>query len=257
MPAAIGTGIVWGRYHPASQLAKIRCMNGSDHTSSGNSTAELNCLKRRQMVDEQIHARGVHNERVLRTMEEVPRERFLPVEQSHHAFDDAAVPIGEGQTLSQPYMVAAMTAQLDPQPHQRVLEIGTGSGYQTAVLARLAGEVYTIERIGVLQDAARKRLDALGVGNVKYKVGDGSQGWPEAAPFDGIIVTAGAPEIPKPLVDQLVEGGRLVIPVGGRTEQTLLTIVRRGSRTIEMPGFPCRFVKLIGQAAWPEHASDD
>jgi protein-L-isoaspartate(D-aspartate) O-methyltransferase len=204
------------------------------------------------MVDEQIRARGLKDERVLRVMEAMPRERFLPPEQAEHAFTDAAVPIGSGQTLSQPYMVAAMTAQLDPQPQHRVLEIGTGSGYQTAILARLAREVYTIERIGPLQDAARQLLVSLGIENVRYKVGDGTQGWPEEAPFDGIIVTAGAPEVPKPLVEQLVDGGRLVIPVGGLEEQTLTTIVRRGGRTIEMPGFSCRFVKLIGQQGWPE-----
>jgi protein-L-isoaspartate(D-aspartate) O-methyltransferase len=220
-------------------------------------TGDSNFLERRQMVDEQIRARGVRNERVLRVMEEIPRERFLPASQVQNAFADAAVPIGAGQTLSQPYMVAAMTAQLDPQAHQRILEIGTGSGYQTAVLARLAGEVYTIERIGSLQDAARELLALLEIQNVRYKVGDGSQGWPEEAPFDGIIVTAGAPELPQPLVEQLAEGGRLVIPVGGLAEQTLTTVIRRGNRTVEMPGFPCRFVKLIGHEGWPEQPPEN
>lgn len=214
--------------------------------------ADLRFPERRQMVDEQIRARGIDDERVVRTMEEIPRERFLPPGQARYAFADAAVNIGQGQTISQPYMVAAMTAQLDPRPHHRVLEIGTGSGYQTAILARLAREVYSVERIASLQDAARAVLESLGIENVRYRIGDGTQGWPEAAPFDGIIVTAGAPKVPKPLVDQLGELGRLVIPVGRHDEQTLTTIVRRGDRTIEMPGFACRFVKLIGREGWSE-----
>lgn len=208
------------------------------------------------MVFEQIHARGIRNERVLRAMEEIPRERFLPPEQAKNAFADAAVPIDAGQTLSQPYMVAAMTAQLDLQPHERVLEIGTGSGYQTAILARLAREVYTIERIASLQDAARILLRELGMENVKYRVGDGTQGWPEEAPFDAIMVTAGAPELPEPLIAQLAEGGRMVIPVGGSEEQTLTTVVRRAGRTIETPGMACRFVKLIGRQGWPDPAEE-
>jgi len=208
------------------------------------------------MVFEQIHARGIRNERVLRAMEEIPRERFLPPEQAKNAFADAAVPIDAGQTLSQPYMVAAMTAQLDPQPHERVLEIGTGSGYQTAILARLAREVYTIERIASLQDAARILLREMGMENVKYRVGDGTQGWPEEAPFDAIMVTAGAPELPEPLIAQLAEGGRMVIPVGGSEEQTLTTVVRRAGRTIETPGMACRFVKLIGRQGWPDPAEE-
>lgn len=206
------------------------------------------------MVEEQIHARGINNERVLRAMGEIPRERFLPTAQAQHAFADAAITIGLGQTISQPYMVASMTAELDPQPHHRVLEIGTGSGYQTAILARLAREVYTVERLGSLQDDARQLLDSLGIRSVIYRVADGTGGWPEQAPFDRIIVTAGAPQVPKPLIEQLADGGRLVIPVGGHDEQTLTTVVRRGDRTIEIPGFPCRFVKLIGREGWAENA---
>jgi len=222
---------------------------------AGPQVGDPNFPRRRRMVEEQIRARGIRNERVLQAMEEVPRERFLPPSQVHHAFDDAAVTIDQGQTISQPYMVASMTAHLDPQPQHRLLEIGTGSGYQTAILARLAREVYTIERIGPLQDAARALLDSLGFENVRYRVGDGSSGWPEQAPFDGIMVTAGAPELPRPLVDQLTEGGRMVIPIGGVDEQILTTVLRRGDRTIEMPGTPCRFVKLIGREAWPEPPS--
>ncbi len=219
---------------------------------AGGVADDLTYLERRRMVAEQIRARGIGNPRVLAAMEQVPRERFLPPEAAHHAFEDGAVTIGLGQTISQPYMVAAMTAQLDPQPQHRVLEVGTGSGYQAAILARLAGEVYTIERLRELQDAARATLDMLGLRNVHYRVGDGTAGWPEAAPFDGIMVTAGAPFIPGPLVDQLADGGRLVIPVGDANEQTLTTVQRRGGRTIEMPGFPCRFVKLVGSHGWPD-----
>lgn len=226
-------------------------MDGNGHASE-QASADLTFMDRRRMVDQQIRARGIKDERVLRAMEDVPRERFLPPAQAQHAFEDAAITIGLGQTISQPYMVASMTAQLNPQPHHRVLEIGTGSGYQTAVLAGLAREVYTVERIAPLQDAARRVLESLGIANVRYRVGDGTEGWSQEAPFDGIMVTAGAPEVPRSLLDQLAEGGRLVIPVGGHDEQTLTTIVRRGGRTIEMPGFPCRFVKLIGREGWRE-----
>jgi len=211
-----------------------------------------NRLERRRMVEQQIRARGVRDPRVLRVMEEVPRERFLPADQADSAFADSAVPIGAGQTLSQPYMVAIMTAQLEPQPGQRILEIGTGSGYQTAVLARLARQVYTIERIAALQDAARELLHDLGIENVSYRIGDGSTGWPQEAPFDGIMVTAGAPEVPASLTDQLAEGGRLIIPVGRSQEQILTTVMRRQGRLIELPGIACRFVKLIGRQGWPE-----
>jgi protein-L-isoaspartate(D-aspartate) O-methyltransferase len=204
------------------------------------------------MVDEQIRARGIRDGRVLAAMVEVPRERFLPPEQGAQAFSDAAVAIGLGQTISQPYMVAAMTVQLELQQCRRVLEVGTGSGYQAAVLSRLVEEVYTVERIGRLQEQARALLEELGCHNIQYRVGDGSLGWPEAAPFDGIIVTAAPPAVPRPLLDQLAEGGRLVVPVGDRSEQVLTTIRKSAGRTVEMPGMPCRFVRLIGVEGWPE-----
>ncbi|MCL2330172.1 MAG: protein-L-isoaspartate(D-aspartate) O-methyltransferase [Phycisphaerae bacterium] len=209
-------------------------------------------LQRRRMVDEQVRRRGISDPRVLAAMEEIPRERFLPADVAREAFADAAVHIGWEQTISQPYMVAAMTAQLGPQPYHRVLEIGTGSGYQTAILARLAGagRVYTIERLPMLQEAARVLLTSLGFSNVEYRVGDGCVGWPEAAPFNRIMVTAGAPAVPQALVDQLADGGRLIVPVGGADEQILTTVERRGERTIEIPGMRCRFVKLIGQGGW-------
>ena len=213
---------------------------------------DANLSQRRHMVERQIRARGVKDPRVLEAMERVQRERFVPAEQVGLAFTDKALAIACGQTISQPFMVAAMTAKLAVAPHHRVLEIGTGSGYQTAILARLAHHVYTVERIGPLQRAARALLESLGVTNVSYRVGDGSVGWPEHAPYDRIIVTAGAPEIPPSLVDSLTRTGRLVIPVGAHEEQTLTVIDRTDTGTRERPSFACRFVKLLGREAWSE-----
>lgn len=211
------------------------------------------CLQARQrMVEEQIRARGVVDERVLRLMAEIPRERFIPAAEQHGAFSDRAVPLDCGQTVSQPFMVAAMTEYLAVQPDHRVLEIGTGSGYQTAILARLAREVYTIERLASLQEPARALLASLEIRNVIYRTGDGSVGWAEMAPFDRIMVTAGAPEVPPSLVQQLAEGGRMVIPVGHEGEQTLTVVDRSAGRIQETPRFLCRFVKLIGREAWSE-----
>jgi len=210
------------------------------------------------MVDEQIRARGITNPRVLEAMEQVPRERFVPESQQPEAFADRALPIDCGQTISQPFMVASMTEHLCIESRHRVLEIGTGSGYQTAILARLASHVYTVERIAALQEKAHRLLESLGITNVSYRVGDGSVGWPEFEPYDRILVTAGAPEVPKPLLEQLVDGGRLVIPIGGRHEQTLTIVDRRGGKTIEMPRYACRFVQLIGREGWPElNAADN
>ncbi len=202
------------------------------------------------MVAEQISSRGIEDLRVLAAMEEVPRELFVPSEKRDGAFSDAALPIACGQTISQPYIVAYMTACLAVEPHHRVLEIGTGSGYQTAVLARLAGEIYTIERVGALLTAARSLLDSLGASNVRYREGDGSLGWPEFAPFDRIMVTAAAPRVPQSLVQQLCDGGRLVIPVGGESQQTLTLVRLENGRVIETPRLPVRFVKLYGNQAW-------
>ncbi len=207
---------------------------------------------RQRMVREQIRARGIASERVLTAMEQVPRERFVPEQDRPDAFCDRALSIACGQTISQPFMVAAMTDCLGLDRHHRVLEIGTGSGYQTAILARLAREIYTIERIGELQNSARALLESLGITNISYRTGDGSLGWPEQAPFDRIIVTAGAPEVPPSLTAQLTDSGRLVIPVGGRDEQILTIVERTGPHTREMPRFACRFVKLIGREAWRE-----
>ncbi len=216
-------------------------------------SGDLNLDSRRHMVDTQIRARGITDERVLQAMEQVPRERFIGPDQRASAFADRALTIAHGQTISQPFMVAAMTAKLQVQPHHRVLEIGTGSGYQTAILARLARQVYTIERIEPLCAASQQMLASLGITNVTFRTGDGSLGWPEQAPFECIIATAGAPGIPNALVEQLTDGGRLVIPVGSQYEQILTVVERWAGRTREIPSIPCRFVKLIGREAWTDH----
>ena len=202
------------------------------------------------MVEEQIARRGVQDRRVLEAMESIPRERFLPADQAACAYEDRALPVGMGQTISQPYIVALMTELLRLERDHRVLEVGTGTGYQTAILAALAGQVYSIERIDTLMIAARRRLTALGFENITFHVGDGSLGWPEPAPFDRIIVTAAAPTIIQALVDQLAEGGRLVIPVGGEGTQTLTTVERHKGKTIERPSIAVRFVKLIGESGF-------
>lgn len=202
------------------------------------------------MVETQIAARGVCDRRVLDVMERMPRERFLAHDAPESAYADRAMPLADGQTVSQPYVVAAMTEALAIRPNHRILEIGTGSGYQTAILAELAVEVFTMERLDSLQRVARETLALLGILNVAYRAGDGTLGWPEAAPFDGIIVTAAAPGVPPTLVRQLCDGGRLVIPVGSEEQQTLTIVERRGEATRELPQFACRFVKLIGAEGW-------
>ncbi|UCG31547.1 MAG: protein-L-isoaspartate(D-aspartate) O-methyltransferase [Phycisphaerales bacterium] len=210
---------------------------------------------RQEMVDQQLRQRGLSDERVLAVVSEVPRERFVPDSMQASAYDDRALPIQCGQTISQPYIVALMTTMLDVRDEHRVLEVGTGSGYQTMILARLARKVYTMERIAELQEEARRVLASLGVGNVVFIVGDGTLGHPPAAPYDRILVTAGAPEVPTALVDQLTEGGILVLPVGPTDRQTLTAVEKRGGRVIETPGIGVRFVKLIGTCGW--HADEE
>lgn len=202
------------------------------------------------MIEQDIRRRGVRDPRVLDAMATVPRERFVPTAVRASAYDDRALPIDFGQTISQPFIVAYMTELLTVTPESVVLEIGTGSGYQTAVLARLARTVHTVERLDALRELAAQTIAALGLTNVVLHAGDGSLGLPAFAPFDRIIVTAAAPRVPPPLVVQLADGGRLVIPIGGDTEQTIVLVIRKGSRTIETPMLACRFVKLIGQEGW-------
>jgi protein-L-isoaspartate(D-aspartate) O-methyltransferase len=208
-------------------------------------------LQRYNMVETQIRDRGVRNKRVLEAMRSIPREGFLPESVREAAYEDRAVPIGQDQTISQPFIVAFMTEQLEVGPEHRVLEIGTGSGYQTAILAQLCRRVYTVERLSSLSERATATLAAMGITNVSYRVGDGSVGWPEEAPFDRILVTAAAPRIPLQLVAQLSPAGRMILPVGSDVDQTISRVYREGSRVIEIPLLACRFVKLIGRDAWP------
>jgi protein-L-isoaspartate(D-aspartate) O-methyltransferase len=186
-------------------------------------------------------------------MGEVPRERFVPDELAKRAYEDAPLPIGEGQTISQPLIVAMMTAALDLAGDEKVLEIGTGSGYQAAVLARLAREVITVERFPTLAEETRQRLAGLGITNVAVHVSpeDAPPGWPEGAPYDAVIVTAAAPYVPQSLIDQVKDGGRIVIPVGARDHQELLVVTRRGEGIRRRSLGGCRIVPLIGSQAWP------
>ena len=212
---------------------------------------ETTADQRAGMVDRQLRARGIRSETVLEVMGGVPRERFLPSGQRHRAYRDQALPISQGQTLSQPYMVAIMTEALKLRPSDRVLEIGTGSGYQTAVLSPLASEVFTLERIPELSNRAKEVLRELACENVRLRVGDGSVGWPEEAPFDAILVTAGAPHVPESLKAQLAEdGGRLVVPVGDRFIQELVRVTRNGDEFESEDLLSCRFVPLMGKEGW-------
>lgn len=204
------------------------------------------------MVEHQLKGRGINDEKVLTAMAKIPRELFVPHEYRDSAYKDGPLPIGEGQTISQPYMVALMTQCLQLQGHEKVLEIGTGSGYQTAVLLSITPHIYSIERLPTLAQFAVDNLKALGYENVKIKVGDGSCGWPEEKPFDAIIVTAAALTIPEVLKDQLSDGGRLVIPVGPRYSQDLFKVTRSGNDFITEEVTGCVFVPLIGRHGWQE-----
>ena len=207
---------------------------------------------RRAMVEDQIRKRGIRSPLLLESLARVPRHLFVPEELLAHAYEDRALSIGEGQTISQPYMVAAMTEYLELEGSERVLEVGTGSGYQAAVLAELAKEVITIENLPSLAEAARERLLALGYRNIQVKIGDGTLGWLEAAPFDAAVVAAAAPAVPTPLVEQLREGGRLIIPVGDSEKQTLLRIRKSANEMAQEKLFACQFVPLRGRHGWPD-----
>jgi protein-L-isoaspartate(D-aspartate) O-methyltransferase len=207
---------------------------------------------RNSMVESQLISRGIKDDRVLAAMRKVPRHLFVDESLIDRAYDDHALPIGEGQTISQPYMVAVMTELLGLKGNEKVLEIGTGSGYQCAILAELASKVYSIERVETLAIRARNLLDSLGYRNVEIKIANGTYGWDEKGPFDGIIVTAGAPEIPKTLVEQLVVGGRLVIPVGDRWSQVLIKVIKTPEGVITESVTGCIFVPLLGDLGWKE-----
>jgi protein-L-isoaspartate(D-aspartate) O-methyltransferase len=203
-------------------------------------------------IAHQVRQRGIKDPRILTALARLSRGRFMPPEARSQALADRAVPIGLEQTISQPFMVAVMTLELALTGTERVLEIGTGSGYQTAVLSDLAAEVFTIERLATLSLRARGLLDGLGRMNIRYRIGDGTLGWPEEAPFDRILITAGAPAVPPPLFDQLAEGGLLVAPLGDESVQELTQVRKHKGEMIRRKIMPCCFVKLIGAEGWDE-----
>ncbi len=213
-------------------------------------------IARRLMVERQIRNKGVSDPLVLEAMLKVPRHLFVEEALQAQAYGDYPLPIGERQTISQPFMVGYMTAALALKGDEKVLEIGTGSGYQAAVLGSICRKVFSVERIAPLARRARQTLDALGYGNVHIRLSDGTRGWEEEAPFDGIMVTAGAPAVPQDYLDQLALGGRLVIPVGDLGSQVLKRVTRLGeTRFHEEDLLGCRFVPLIGQSGWPENGT--
>ena len=206
--------------------------------------------KRDRMIEEQIRARGIRDRSVLATMRKVPRHRFVEEALRDRSYLDKALPVGEKQTISQPFIVALMSAALELRGGERVLELGTGSGYQTAILAELAETVFTVERLPGLARQARQRLERLGYYNVLVQIGDGTIGWSEHAPFDAIIVTATGPKVPRPLLEQLAVGGRLVMPIGTGDEQVLIRIWRDEGGFREEELGTCHFVPLIGRYGW-------
>ena len=208
--------------------------------------------QRVRMVEEQLRSRGIRDPRLLAAMAKVPREEFIASEDVSRAYDDHPLPIGAGQTVSQPYMVAAMVAALQPRPADRVLEVGAGTGYEAAILAELAAEVWTIERHQELADKAQEILSRLGYRNVHVVVGDGSVGLAEQAPFDGILVAAAAPKISDRLLAQLADGGRMAVPVGNRFEQQLQLVRKIGADIAVSSLDACRFVPLVGKEGWED-----
>ncbi len=206
--------------------------------------------ERQRMVTQQIEARGVHDTRVLAAMREVPRHLFIPPPYDKGAYEDCPLPIGNGQTISQPYIVALMTSLLKPKPEHTILEIGAGSGYQAAILSMLVKEVPTVERIPEVADLAKKNLAALHYTNIDVVVGDGTEGYPQNSPYDGIMITAATPQIPPPLIDQLTDAGRLVAPVGNRDVQELIVMEKMRGTVKTEPHGGVRFVPLIGEHGW-------
>lgn len=232
----VWTSLAWG-----AATAVLACAHAT-HCDGAADPAR----RREQMVREQIEARGVRDRLTLAALRKVPRHLFVAPPYAGEAYEDYPLPIGHGQTISQPYVVAFMTEVLELRGGERVLEVGTGSGYQAAVLAEIAASVYTIEIVAPLADEARERLRRLGYRNVEVRAGDGYQGWPEAAPFDAIVVTAAAPRIPAPLRAQLADGGRLILPLGDEFQE-LVVVTRRGARFDERRVLPVRFVPMTGQ----------
>lgn len=206
---------------------------------------------RRRLVDE-LRAKGIVDAEVLKAFERTPRHSFVPTGVGHRAYEDAALPIGNGQTISQPFVHARSLELLRLDGTQRVLEVGTGSGYQTVLLSHVASEVYSVERIASLFERADATIRALGVQNVRLHCADGTAGWPEHAPYDAILVSAGAPDVPAPLLDQLADGGRLLTPVGDRDMQRLVLVERKGARFTRQSFDPVRFVPLVGEHGWVE-----
>ncbi len=209
--------------------------------------------ERRRMVEEQLRARGLNDERLLAAFRHTPRHLFVPEEFRPDAYADRPLPIGSAQTISQPYMVALMIERLRLKGHERVLEIGGGSGYQTAILSQLALEVFSVERLPELLGHARERLAALGCLNVHFTPGNGSLGWSEHAPYDAIIVSAAAPSVPQPLIDQLSDHGRMVLPIGPPEAQMLVEVEKRRGAVSEKPVASCVFVPLVGEYGWPQN----
>lgn len=207
-------------------------------------------ILRNRMVEGQLVPRGIHDERVLNAFRKVPRHLFVPKENLINAYGDYPLPVGEGQTISQPYMVALMTQCLELKGDEKILEIGTGSGYQAAILAELAKVIYSVERIDILAERTKNILDTLGYTNVKIKVGDGTEGWDEFAPYEGIIVTAGAPFVPNPLLAQLAENGRMAIPIGDAFSQVLTLVEKKEGKITQKEICGCVFVPLIGKYGW-------
>jgi protein-L-isoaspartate(D-aspartate) O-methyltransferase len=211
--------------------------------------------ERMEMVERQIAARGVRDPRVLEAMRKIPRHLFVPEEYRNAAYEDRPLPIGEGQTISQPYIVAVMTELLQPHPQDTILEVGTGSGYQAALLSQLVARVISVERLSAIAEQARKNLSNLGITNIEVMISDGTLGWPDKAPYDGILITASTPEIPPPLIDQLAEGGRLVAPVGGQGYQELIKIVKHQGKVEKTYHGGVVFVPLIGRYGWHRESS--
>ena len=211
---------------------------------------------RKRMVEEQLIPRGIKNQRVLDAFYKIERHKFIPENLRSSAYADFPLPIGEGQTISQPYIVALMTECLDLTGKDKVLEIGTGSGYQTAILTELAGEIYSIERFEVLAGRAQTILNELGYKNIKIKAGDGTLGWEEAAPFDRIIITAASPKVPLPLIEQLADSGKLILPLGESFSQVLTLVEKKGGKLKSIDICGCVFVPLVGKHGWSNKKDD-